>query len=192
VQYSSNSQKILSQYSERAISHTFNNDLDMFYLQMLLMLTLNLQPWQAINDGVMGGISSGRMVAGSEGLRFEGELSLENNGGFASVRRLVTEDLAGMTRVRLQVRGDGREYQFRIRQDGGFDGVAWRHVFSTSENWQTVDLQFEDFKPVFRGRPVPQAGPVDASRIRQIGFLIADKTPGAFSLEIRAIEFVGD
>ena len=164
----------------------------MFYLPMLLMLTLNLQPWQAVNDGVMGGVSTGRMVAGNDGLRFEGDLSLENNGGFASVRRLLAEDLAGSTRVRLQVRGDGRDYQFRIRQDNGFDGVAWRHVFSTNESWQTVELPFEDFEPVFRGRPVPQAGPVDASRIRQIGFLIADKNPGPFELEIRAIEFTGD
>jgi monofunctional biosynthetic peptidoglycan transglycosylase len=163
----------------------------MMFFPMLLILTLNLQPWQAVNDGVMGGISSGRMVAAGEGLRFEGDLSLENNGGFASVRRLVVEDLAGMQRVRLQVRGDGRNYQFRIRQDNGFDGVAWRQVFSTTESWQTVELPFEDFEPVFRGRPVPQAGPVEASRIRQIGFLIADKTPGPFALEIRAIEFIG-
>jgi hypothetical protein len=50
-------------------------------------LDLNSKPWRAINDGVMGGVSLGEIVAIDNGLRFQGTLSLENNGGFASVRR---------------------------------------------------------------------------------------------------------
>lgn len=157
---------------------------------MTIVLNMDMNPWRAINDGVMGGVSSGRMVQSGEALRFEGELSLENNGGFASVRRLVDDDLAKATGVKLQVRGDGRTYQFRLRQDGRFDGVAWREEFVTSGDWQTVELSFDQFVPVFRGRSVPQAGPVVPSAIRQIGFMLADKTPGPFTLEIRSIEFL--
>jgi hypothetical protein len=158
-------------------------------LLMSLVMDMAPEPWQAINDGVMGGVSSGRMVGGDGVLRFEGELSLENNGGFASVRRLVEQDLAEAGGVRLELRGDGRDYQFRLRQDGRFDGVAWRAGFTTTGEWQTVEISFEDFVPVFRGRRVPQAGPVEPVRIRQVGFMLADKKPGPFALEIRAIEF---
>ena len=147
--------------------------------------------WRSINDGVMGGRSAGGMVPAEDGLRFEGKLSLENNGGFSSVRRPVDQDLSGMTRVRFEVRGDGREYQFRIRQNSGFDGVAWRALFSTNRDWQDVEIPLAEFMPVFRGTAVKEAGPVVASKIQQIGFLLADGEAGKFKLEIRRIEFLG-
>ena len=152
---------------------------------------MDANAWRSINDGVMGGLSSGGMVQIEEGLRFTGEISLENNGGFSSARRFAEQDLSGATGVRLEVRGDGREYQFRIRQDSQFDGVAWRAMFATSDEWQIVEIALDEFMPVFRGRTVAEAGPVVASRIRQIGFLLADKNDGRFELDIRRIEFPG-
>jgi len=154
-------------------------------------ISMDIGPWRSINDGVMGGLSAGGMSQTDEGLKFSGVLSLENNGGFSSVRRPLSEDLSKATGVRIEVRGDGREYQFRIRQDAGFDGVSWSARFPSSDKWQQIDIPLDRFTPVFRGRQVPQAGPVIASEIRQIGFLLADKTAGRFELEIRSIEFMG-
>ena len=91
--------------------------------------------------------------------------------------------------MRLRLRGDGRTYQFRLRLDERWDGVAWRAEFPTTGEWQIVELPYDRFAPVFRGRPVPDAGPVVAADIRQIGFMLADRTPGPFALEIRAIGF---
>ncbi len=158
-------------------------------MQVILSLPMESEPWQAINDGVMGGLSAGRMAPSEAGLRFEGELSLENNGGFASVRRSLDGEIAQATGVRIALRGDGRRYQFRLRQDERYDGVAWRAEFSTNGDWQTVDLSFADFEPVFRGRRVPDAGPVIPARIRQIGFMVADRKAGPFALEIQSVEF---
>ncbi|HZZ77317.1 MAG TPA: CIA30 family protein [Gemmataceae bacterium] len=43
--------------------------------------------WQTVNDGVMGGVSDGRFkITDKKTLEFYGTLSLENNGGFASMR----------------------------------------------------------------------------------------------------------
>ncbi len=43
--------------------------------------------WQTVNDGVMGGVSEGQFkITEKNTLEFFGTLSLENNGGFASVR----------------------------------------------------------------------------------------------------------
>ena len=160
-------------------------------LMTTIAFDMDASAWRSINDGVMGGLSSGGMIQIEQGLRFTGEISLENNGGFSSVRRLAEQDLSGATSVRLEVRGDGREYQFRIRQDSQFDGVAWRALFTTGDQWQTVEIALDEFVPVFRGRTVAEAGPVVASRIRQIGFLLADKNDGRFALDVRRIESVG-
>lgn len=148
------------------------------------------EPWRSVNDGVMGGISSGGIVRVDELLRFEGVLSLENNGGFASVRRLIEQDLSTVDSVRLQIRGDGRDYQFRLRTDDRWDGIAWRAGFSTTGDWQTINLELAEFEPVFRGRLLTDAAPLTASEIRQIGFMLADKRPGPFRLDIRSIEFL--
>ncbi len=160
-------------------------------LMATIKLDMQIDPWRSINDGVMGGLSAGGMVQSEEGLKFTGRLSLENNGGFSSVRRLVEQDLSSATRVRLEVRGDGRDYQFRIRQSTRFDGVAWSAAFSTNDDWVSIEIALDEFIPVFRGRTVTQAGPVVPSEIQQIGFLLADKNPGRFELEIRRVEFLG-
>lgn len=148
---------------------------------------LDAAQWRAVNDGVMGGISQGEIVAIPDGLRFQGALSLENNGGFASVRRAHRAEKPGPANVRLKIRGDGRTYQFRVRTTDDYDGVSWRHDFTTDGNWQTMELPFDEFEPVFRGRTVNDAGALETANIRQIGFLIADGEAGAFQLDIAEI-----
>lgn len=155
-----------------------------------ISLNLSLGQWRAINDGVMGGVSNGEMIGTEDGLRFQGFLSLENNGGFASVRRFLDHNLQGVRGVRLRVRGDGRIYQMRIRQDESYDNVAWRLEFATNGEWQTIELPFEDFDPVWRGRAVTEAGPVLAEKVRQVGFLLADGKQQPFGLDIGAIDFL--
>jgi NADH dehydrogenase [ubiquinone] 1 alpha subcomplex assembly factor 1 len=95
-----------------------------------------------------------------------------------------------MSGVRLQIRGDERTYQFRLRQDNRYDGIAWRAEFTSTGDWQTLELRFSKFIPVFRGRRVRVAGPVVASNIHQVGFMLADETAGPFRLDIRSIEFL--
>lgn len=154
------------------------------------MLDMALDPWNAINDGVMGGISLGEMVAIPDGLRFQGDISLENSGGFASVRRPIDGKLANLSGIRMRVRGDGRRYQLRIRLDNNADGISWRELFDTDGAWQTVDLPIENFEPVFRGRTITGADALDTSRIRQLGFLLADGQQGPFQLDITSIRFL--
>jgi monofunctional biosynthetic peptidoglycan transglycosylase len=152
---------------------------------------LDATPWLNINDVVMGGVSTGQVRDEDGVLVFSGQLSLENRGGFASVRRPVDPPPDDTVLLRLEVRGDGRRYQFRIRQDTRFDGAAWRQFFTASASWQVIELPLAGFEPVFRGTPIAGAGPVEAKRIQQIGFMLADKQAGPFRLEIRSIEFIG-
>jgi monofunctional biosynthetic peptidoglycan transglycosylase len=155
------------------------------------LLNLAPGPWEIVNDGVMGGRSTSSAEAFGDGLRFRGHLSLENNGGFASTRRSVTDVAPDTIAVRLEVRGDGRRYQLRLRQDRRSDGIAWRSAFDTSEHWTEIELPLADFEPVFRGRSVPDAGAIRPEAITLLGFMLADGKPGAFALDVRRLAFVG-
>ena len=154
--------------------------------------------WTVVNDGVMGGLSSSRMEVTSAGTGvFRGVLSLKNSGGFASVRRASPDDhFAGCAGVLLRVKGDGRTYQFRLRTNEQFDGMAYRAEFSTQpDTWITVRLPFSSFEPTFRGRIVPDAPPLRPENIQQLGFLVADKQAGPFQVEIdwiRTYEITAD
>ena len=146
--------------------------------------------WLVVNDGVMGGVSSSTMEVTAEGVGvFAGRLSLENNGGFASVRTpLESADLSAFVGLALRVRGDGRRYQVRLRTSDRFDGIAYRAEFDTEpDSWTTVFLPFDAFVPTYRGYVPPNAPPLDPAAIRQLGFLIGDKREGAFRLEIRSV-----
>ncbi len=152
-------------------------------------LDLDVKSWRTINDGVMGGVSRGEMVAFNHGLRFRGLLSLENNGGFASARMVYRGNPTSVGGVRLRVRGDGRRYQFRVRLDDRYDGISWRASFDTNLSWQIINLPFREFEQVYRGRPVTNAGVFDPAKIRQIGFMLVDGKEGSFQLDITSIEF---
>jgi hypothetical protein len=150
-------------------------------------------PWSIVNDGVMGGRSTSKMEISEDGsARFEGFVSLENNGGFASTRAaLQSLNLSGYAGVILKVRGDGRRYQLRFRVDDASDGVAYRAAFDTiTGEWLELQLRFADFQPSFRGSVLSDVGPLDPVRIRQMGFLIADKKEGPFRLEIAWVKAV--
>ena len=143
--------------------------------------------WTIVNDGVMGGRSSSDVELTEENTAlFSGILSLENNGGFASVRgRFPTLDLSAYEGVTLRVRGDGRTYQLRFRMNGSFNGVAHGTEFETKAGeWTEVSIPFSRFQPTFMGYRPRGAGPLDPSRIQQITFLVGDKIEAPFQLEI--------
>jgi NADH dehydrogenase [ubiquinone] 1 alpha subcomplex assembly factor 1 len=150
-----------------------------------------IQRWIAINDDVMGGISHSRIELSPAGTAlFSGQLALENNGGFASIRRRSGDyNLGVCSGVMVKMQGDGRTYQFRVKTNEHYDGIAYRSLFATgTHQWQTLILPFDSFSASFRGKPVPGAPVLHPEQIRQIGFLLADKQPGSFCLEIAWIK----
>lgn len=146
--------------------------------------------WSAIDDAVMGGISRSRLSYTTDGYAvFEGEVSLANGGGFASVRcRPLPLGLAGATACRIEVMGDGRRYKLNLRTEDAFDGVNYQIRFDPPANeWLTISLPLTGFAPSWRGRPVPDAPRLDPAHIGQAGLMIADRQAGPFRLAIRRI-----
>ena len=143
--------------------------------------------WQIVNDGVMGGISQSEVaLTGRQTMIFRGTLSLENNGGFASVRTgPQAYALAGYEGFSLRVRGDGRRYKLRARTENTFDGPAYEQDFATVRGaWTTVTIPFREMRPTFRGRRIGNYRALDGNEIRQIGLMIADQQAGPFELEV--------
>jgi monofunctional biosynthetic peptidoglycan transglycosylase len=149
--------------------------------------------WFVVNDGVMGGRSSSALNREGGVAVFEGYLSLENNGGFASVRAPITDGaLSGASRIVLRVRGDGKRYQLRLRPGRRFDGVAFAAGFETrAGEWIIVELPVEAFEPTYRGFRPRGVGALDPSRIGQVGIMLTDKQDGAFRLELEWIGMTG-
>jgi monofunctional biosynthetic peptidoglycan transglycosylase len=145
-------------------------------------------PWPSINDGVMGGVSKGAMVAEAGFASFSGEVSFDNNGGFASVRsRPEVCDLSAFDGIVVRLRGDGHRYGLRLRTSEAFDGVSYQAVIEPpAGEWADVAVPFSDFRPVFRGRELPDHPPLDPSRITTFGFMIA-RQEGPFRLDIDSI-----
>ena len=145
------------------------------------------QKWQAVNDNVMGGVSNGRFkITADNTLEFSGKLSLENNGGFASVRTKPTDQAikAGDTLV-VRVKGDGREYVLNLYTKSRRMAFSYRAPLpTTKDEWTEVSVPLDEFIPTAFGRRVQGMGPVEPDQINGLGFMLSDKQPGAFKLEV--------
>ena len=141
--------------------------------------------WNIVNDTVMGGRSSSRWSKNSSALSFEGFLSLENNGGFASVRHdLDNINLSSTDGIFIKVKGDGRKYQFRIRSQASRWANYSQEFKTKKDTVQSFFLPYKDFKPSWRGRSVRNVPTLTGKDVRGIGFLLGDKVQGRFKLDI--------
>ena len=146
--------------------------------------------WYVVNDSVMGGISNSQVLQNDGNLVFTGNVSLANNGGFASIRTLLDVKNQNITKIVLRVKGDGQTYQLRLRTNEYMDGAAYTHSFSTTKSeWLNIEFLPEDFQLTFRGRLLEQQPTISFKEIKQLGFMIAGKQAGEFRLEIGKIEF---
>ncbi len=143
--------------------------------------------WNAVNDGVMGGLSKGTAKIEDGILHFSGTLSLENNGGFSSVRTSGSGfDLSAAQSMILRVKGDGRDYQLRLSTNARYreSRISYGATFATkADEWIEVRIPFSSLKPSYRGTKL-DGPPLDLSKIEEIGLLIGDKRTGDFSLKV--------
>lgn len=146
--------------------------------------------WLSVNDGVMGGVSEGSFrITGDNTLLFSGRLSLENNGGFTSIRTRPTDlNLSDYDTIVTRVKGDGRRYYFNLRTAMRQNAASYRAPVKTQQDtWQEVRIPLADFVYTAYGRRVYGAKPLQAGDIQSVGFTLADKQAGPFRLEISSI-----
>lgn len=147
----------------------------------------NTSNWRVVDDVVMGGKSNGDFKLNKDGFgEYSGKISLENNGGFSSLRyRFKEKSIKGFSKVILKIKGDGKKYQFRIKKDGN-DSHSYISSFSTSGNWQTIEIELSEMYPAFRGRVLDMEN-LSSDSIEEVAFLIGNKKEEDFRLYIDKI-----
>ncbi|MBN3520923.1 CIA30 family protein [Algoriphagus lutimaris] len=145
--------------------------------------------WRVVDDGVMGGRSSGNFYVNQSGNGvFEGFVSLENNGGFSSVRYRKTFQIQSQKTIRIQLKGDGSTYQFRVKANSN-DLHSYIGEFKTSGEWEIVEIELTKMYPAFRGRTLSIPN-FDKDHIEELAFLIGNKKEQKFHLEIKSIQLI--
>ena len=142
--------------------------------------------WKTVNDGVMGGISDGRFKITKDGaLDFYGKISLENNGGFASVRtRKAKPNFEQGDILVARVRGDGRQYAWNLYVPSWRIAFAWRAFFNTKKDeWVEIRTPLAAFRATSFGREMKNRK-LDPAKVNGLGIILADKQAGPFQLEI--------
>lgn len=149
-----------------------------------------IDKWQIVNDGVMGGLSNSSIQNTEEGHgKFAGHVSLENNGGFASVRLPTDIQVKNdQQEIILKLKGDGKTYQCRLKGDRS-QSESYVHEFITNGEWQTIKLKLKDFYPQYRGRKLNGSN-FNFENIKLFGFLISIKKEEDFKLLIDSIDLL--
>jgi hypothetical protein len=143
--------------------------------------------WMVVNDGVMGGISKSKIEVDNNGIGvFSGTVRLENNGGFASVRHTVKKvDLSEKSKFIIIIKGDGKVYQFRCKSNL-YDRQSYVFEFKTTGDWQEIEVPFAEMYPRYRGYKLDMPN-YEGETLAEIAFLIGNKKPENFKLEIDSI-----
>lgn len=166
------------------------------YLQMNTLVlydfskTATLDGWYTVNDDVMGGRSTCSFKLNEQGNAvFQGQVSLENNGGFSSVHyRFPAVETTGYNFLLLRVKGDGKRYQVRLKNRAE-DYYSYIAYFTTSDDWQDIKVSLCDMYPSFRGRTLDLPN-FTGGKIQEFALLVGNKKEETFSIEIDKIRLL--
>lgn len=135
----------------------------------------------------MGGLSKGKIALSEKGTAiFEGFITTENSGGFSSVKHSFTKkDVSNFKSVVLRVKGDKKDYQFRLKEhlDQPFSYIQ---EFQTSGEWENISILLASFYPSFRGNTLNMPN-YNGEFMEEVTFLIGNKKKEYFTLEIERI-----
>jgi len=167
---------------------TMNNSIllneDNILLNASLMKTD--KQWRIVNDGVMGGLSSSKAIVKDDKIIFSGNVSLENNGGFASLRSPVKDyNFEKFTGLEIKIKGDGKRYSVSMKETTYFNGYFYTSSFETKKDeWIVVQIPFDQLKLYYFGQETNSNKKIPLNKIKEISLLIGDKQEGEFKAEI--------
>jgi monofunctional biosynthetic peptidoglycan transglycosylase len=149
--------------------------------------------WTIVNDGVMGGLSQSKASLEADAVLFTGNVSLQNNGGFVSLRGpLGNYDLSSYTYCEIRFKADtSRKFELLIEKETPFYLPKFRTKFmGTANEWQTIRIPLKDLEVSRMGSTIQEGiDPGILRGIQRIGFILADKQEGSFQLWIDYLKF---
>lgn len=157
--------------------------------KLIVAEQLNLKDVQIVNDNVMGGRSKAQLEPHPEGIRFYGQVSLANNGGFASFRiPLQPKNISAFSAFSIRLKGDGKTYQFRVQEH-----QQQRHAYvtdmDTTGQFQEVKIGFDRLKPQFRGDRLDLPH-FNGQTLSRLGLMILPGKEVEFDLILKEISLI--
>jgi NADH dehydrogenase [ubiquinone] 1 alpha subcomplex assembly factor 1 len=120
-------------------------------------------------------------------MEFSKGISLDNNGGFSSIRyKFDRKFIKEFTEIVLKIKDDTKKYQFRIKSNSS-DYYSFIKTLTTNGDWQEIQIPLKNMTPSFRGRKLDKANFSDDG-IKEIAFLIGNENEEKFQLLIDEIE----
>lgn len=152
----------------------------------------NNQEWFALNDGVMGGRSNGMLNYTANSFVFEGQVSLENNGGFASARSpFEAMDLSSCSTAIIKYRSSGMDFALSLNTSRLWYRPNYKAALPNTEGqWKTITLDLEAFKEYRVGSPTGNT--ISRQLLEQVirlGLISDEKRAGSFQIEVDFIKF---
>jgi hypothetical protein len=146
----------------------------------------NTNLWRIVNDDVMGGKSKSKVYLKENKGFFEGQVSLDNNGGFAMTQfDCKVNDVKDFEKIVLNIKGDDKVYQFRIKENR-YNIYSYVQSFKTTGKEETIELYLKDFVPQFRGLKLDMPD-FEKNIIEQVAILIGNKKDQKFKLQLNKI-----
>ena len=119
--------------------------------------------WRMITDGVMGGVSNGKLMQDTIDnracLRLRGDVRVENSGGFIQAALDVEDtsaaDASGYHGVQMEIYGNEEAYNLHLRtHDVWLPWQSYRASFLAPASWHTVRVPFAEFSGYRIGKPL--------------------------------------
>ncbi len=148
--------------------------------------------WRVINDGVMGGLSKGQLNFTSNALTFKGRVSLENNGGFTSLKSPFSSyDFSKKTKFTIRYKLTGQKVAVTLEDSYRFYMPNYKLTLEkTSGTWKTLEVNMTQFKVYRMGEPMGGHVTKDIlGQIKRVGFISGEKRAGQFELEVDYMKF---
>ena len=146
---------------------------------------ITMHDCRIVNDDVMGGVSQSSLRQDVHGLFFEGLVSLENNGGFASMRSSARFPQRTQL-IELLAKGDGKRYKLVLRTELA-PRVTYAAEFIAESTWRTYRFNLSQFKASFRGQAV-NAPTLSFSDVIELGILISNNQAGSFGIQLKTLQ----
>jgi len=150
--------------------------------------------WQMLSDAVMGGVSAGCMsrviVAGRPTVRMQGDVSLDNNGGFIQIALDLAPngasfDAGRFEGIAIDASGNGEEYGLHLRtSELTRPWQSYRASFTATPGWQEFRLAFSTFVPHRTETPL------NVHALRRIGIVAIGRVFNA-DVAIGGVRFYG-
>lgn len=148
--------------------------------------------WFVVLDGVMGGLSTGTLEKKENSFVLSGEVSLENNGGFASIRTpYASFDLSDYTTVSIRYRSTGQDFAFTLNKYRRFWYPNYKtNLPMTNGEWAQVTFTLREFEKYRLGRKMQgNPGSNDLADIIRLGFISNTKAATTYSFEVDFVKF---